>query len=41
MLNSMMNKAHLFCRKNQDMIREEQAEYLITGLITDDPMTDN
>ena len=29
MLNSMMDKSHLFCRKNQDMIREEQAEYLM------------
>jgi four helix bundle protein len=29
MLNSMMEKSHLFCRQNQDMIREERAEYLM------------
>ena len=29
MLNSMMEKSYLFCRQNRDMIREEQAEYLI------------
>ena len=29
MLNSMMEKSHLFCRQNQNMIREEQAEYLV------------
>jgi four helix bundle protein len=29
MLNSMMEKSHLFCRRNQNMIREEQGEYLV------------
>ena len=28
MLNSMMEKSHLFCRQDQKMIRDEQAEYL-------------
>lgn len=28
MLNSMMEKSHLFCRSNQNMIRDERAEYL-------------
>jgi hypothetical protein len=26
MLNSMIEKSHLFCRQNQNMIRDEQAE---------------
>jgi four helix bundle protein len=29
MLNSMMEKSHLFCRQNQNLIRDEQAEYLV------------
>jgi four helix bundle protein len=29
MLNSMMEKSHLFCRQNQTVVREEQAEYLV------------
>jgi four helix bundle protein len=29
MLNSMMEKSHLLCRHNQNMIRDEQAEYLV------------
>jgi four helix bundle protein len=29
MLNSMIEKSHLFCRQNQNVIREEQAAYLL------------
>jgi hypothetical protein len=29
MLNSMMNKANLFCRQNNDVMREEAVEYLV------------
>ena len=29
MLNSMMEKAHLFCGQSHHVIREETAEYLI------------
>jgi four helix bundle protein len=29
MLNSMMEKSHLFCNQNPNMIRDEEADYLV------------
>jgi four helix bundle protein len=29
MLNSMMEKSHLFCNQNPNMIREDRADYLV------------
>lgn len=31
MLNSMMEKSHLFCKQNPNMIRDGEADYLVRG----------